>query len=264
MKPQQKRTTTTPGLGETSTRPLEQQQRERLAGSTRPSERKHSSSHKSPPQRTQTFGITPAQKNPGSTSAQKEAESHPPMSQRSPRGAPIDRDEEEGRIERVEHVEHVESTCANQKKSPAATNAVKATIKQSRTPTMRGDPPVSRTPTMRGDPPVSRTPTMRGNPDTGTRRRTLSNRAAVAVDDLGSGLKKSPDAVGLASRTVPRIVKTKAEIAAAPIDHRAGFLLAHIDGKTTVQAIVDIAGMPEQDVHEILERLRRLGIVAIR
>lgn len=69
---------------------------------------------------------------------------------------------------------------------------------------------------------------------------------------------------GPSSRSVPRLLKSKDEIAAAPIDHRAGFLLAHIDGTTTVQGLVDIAGMAENEVHEILERLRRLGIVAVR
>lgn len=65
-------------------------------------------------------------------------------------------------------------------------------------------------------------------------------------------------------RAVPKLFKTKAEIAAAPIDHRAGFLLAHIDGVTTVQGLVDVCGMPEDEVNEILDRLRRLAIVAVR
>jgi hypothetical protein len=77
-------------------------------------------------------------------------------------------------------------------------------------------------------------------------------------------LREAAGAGGSSSRSVPRLLKSKAEIAAAPIDHRAGFLLAHIDGTTSVQGLVDIAGMAENEVHEILERLRRLGIVAIR
>ena len=97
--------------------------------------------------------------------------------------------------------------------------------------------------------------------------RQASERPAVTLDRVGNGGKRGApvaDAIGLAGRGIPKILKTKAEIAAAPIDHRAGFLLAHIDGKTAVQALVDIAGMPESDVHEILDRLRRLGIVVIR
>lgn len=113
------------------------------------------------------------------------------------------------------------------------------------------------------------------DPDTGTRRRALepsasgggsargASRASITVDHVPQS-RRQIDAVNVASRAVPKILKTKAEIAAAPIDHRAGFLLAHIDGATTVQGLVDIAGMPEEDVHEILDRLRRLGIVQIR
>jgi hypothetical protein len=111
-------------------------------------------------------------------------------------------------------------------------------------------------------------------PITDTRRRTLSNREPVAVDHVGNvgkvgnvgnvGNAGSAAAVGVAGRGIPKIVKSKDEIAAAPIDHRAGFLLAHIDGVTTVQGLIDIAGMAEEDVHAILERLRRLGIVTIR
>jgi hypothetical protein len=49
-----------------------------------------------------------------------------------------------------------------------------------------------------------------------------------------------------------------------PPPSTTGFLLAHIDGVTSVQGLVDIAAMPENEVHAILERLLRLGIVALR
>lgn len=89
-----------------------------------------------------------------------------------------------------------------------------------------------------------------------------SARMSIREDNVGGAATAA--AVGAAGRAVPKIVKTKAEIAAAPIDHRAGFLLAHIDGVTSVAGLVDICGMPEDQVNEILDRLRRLGIVAVR
>lgn len=95
-------------------------------------------------------------------------------------------------------------------------------------------------------------------------RPAKSARASIRVDDVGAAVKSGADAVSVSGRQVPKIVRTKGEIAEAPIDHRAGFLLAHIDGVTSVQGLVDIAGMPENEVHEILDRLRRLGIVTIR
>lgn len=91
-----------------------------------------------------------------------------------------------------------------------------------------------------------------------------SRRPSIREDDVGAALNRAPAAIEASTRVVPRLVRSKAEIAAAPIDHRAGFLLAHIDGVTSVQGLVDIAGMAENEVHEILDRLRRLGIVAIR
>jgi hypothetical protein len=91
-----------------------------------------------------------------------------------------------------------------------------------------------------------------------------SKRVSIREDNLGSAVNTVADAVGAASRIVPKLLKTKAEIAAAPIDHRAGFLLAHVDGVTNVAGLVDICGMAEDEVEQILERLRRLGIVAIR
>jgi len=91
-----------------------------------------------------------------------------------------------------------------------------------------------------------------------------SKRVSIREDNIGKGIKSVADAVGATGRVVPKLLKSKAEIAAAPIDHRAGFLLAHVDGVTSVAGLVDICGMPEEEVEQILERLRRLGIVAVR
>ena len=90
-----------------------------------------------------------------------------------------------------------------------------------------------------------------------------SKRVSIREDNVGQRVNEV-DAVGVASRSVPKLLKSKAELAAAPIDHRAGFLLAHIDGVTSVAGLVDITGMAEEEVDQILDRLRRLGIVAVR
>ena len=90
-----------------------------------------------------------------------------------------------------------------------------------------------------------------------------SKRVSIREDNVGQRVN-DVDAIGAASRRVPNILKSKAELAAAPIDHRAGFLLAHIDGVTSIAGLVDITGMSEEEVDQILERLRRLGIVAVR
>ncbi len=128
-----------------------------------------------------------------------------------------------------------------------------------------GSKPPSKPPGRRSNstrPPAGRPVSSAPTPPSG--RPAKSARASIRIDDVGAAAVSGADAVGVAARQIPKIVKTKAEIAEAPIDHRAGFLLAHIDGVTSVQGLVDIAGMPENEVHEILDRLRRLGIVVIR
>jgi hypothetical protein len=108
------------------------------------------------------------------------------------------------------------------------------------------------------------TPAPLSAPKTDTRRRSLADRPAVSVDHVGAVSGRASNPQILTGKAVPRIIRSRAEIAEAPIDHRAGFLLAYIDGTTTVQGLIDIDVMPESEIHVILDRLRRLGIVAIR
>jgi hypothetical protein len=133
---------------------------------------------------------------------------------------------------------------------PAASGRSSARPASIRPPGRSGAPKAS-TPVARPSPSPSPAPVF-----------TKSARPSIREDNVGAAVKA--DAMGGSGRSVPRLLKTKAEIAAAPIDHRAGFLLAHVDGVTTVAGLVDICGMPEEEVDEILDRLRRLGIVAVR
>lgn len=127
---------------------------------------------------------------------------------------------------------------------PASTRPTRSSV---RPPSARPARPSTRPPAPRENAPVAK-----------------SRRPSIREDDVGAALKRGPSATPSAGQIVPRLLLSKAEIAAAPIDHRAGFLLAHIDGVTSVQGLVDIAGMAENEVQSILDRLRRLGIVAIR
>jgi hypothetical protein len=162
---------------------------------------------------------------------------------------------------------------------------------QSRRPTKGGPPETRRNTSSRGlpaaevraktppparkasQPKAARSPVAPARPDTrpppsaprtDTRRRSLADRPAVSVDHVGAVVGRASLPQMFIGKAVPRVVRSRAEIGAAPIDHRAGFLLAYIDGATTVQGLIDIDVMPEREVHEILDRLRRLGIVAIR
>ncbi len=45
------------------------------------------------------------------------------------------------------------------------------------------------------------------------------------------------------------------------LDHRAGFLLAQIDGQLTLESVLDVAGMPRVEALRLLQQLMRLGLV---
>jgi hypothetical protein len=49
-----------------------------------------------------------------------------------------------------------------------------------------------------------------------------------------------------------------------PLDHRAGYVVSLIDGRSTVEMIVDIAMLPEGEALMILGDLRRLGAIELR
>jgi len=87
------------------------------------------------------------------------------------------------------------------------------------------------------------------------------------VDEVGEALSSAP----AVSRPGERVVRPAAagqrvaDITSAPMDHRDAFVLSHVhgaDGATSVQALVDVTGMREDEVVAILDRLARLGIVA--
>lgn len=62
---------------------------------------------------------------------------------------------------------------------------------------------------------------------------------------------------------VPRVVLPAAEIAKLAIDHKAGFLLAHVDGMHTMEEVLDVCAMPEAEALAILERLCALGVIEL-
>ncbi len=92
---------------------------------------------------------------------------------------------------------------------------------------------------------------------------TRRPRAAVREDRVGEAVALSRDGRALLRKVVPRVVRSQRECADAPLDHREGFLLAHIDGVTSIEGLIDICGLPEQDVLTLIQRLRRLRIVTL-
>lgn len=64
-----------------------------------------------------------------------------------------------------------------------------------------------------------------------------------------------------ARQSIPRVLKSPAEIAELPIDHRAGFLLAHFDGVQTIEEILDICAMPGDEAIQLITELVAMGVV---
>jgi hypothetical protein len=98
-------------------------------------------------------------------------------------------------------------------------------------------------------------------PDPAPDARTTGKRPRPSIreDDVGAAAMKLGSGAPLTAR--PRLARSRKELETAPIDHREAFVLSLIDGKTTVQSLVDVAALPEKDVLAILARLRRLGII---
>lgn len=47
-------------------------------------------------------------------------------------------------------------------------------------------------------------------------------------------------------RSVPQLVMSKERIAGLHLDHRQGFLLSLVDGRSTVETLLDVCAMPEE------------------
>jgi hypothetical protein len=79
----------------------------------------------------------------------------------------------------------------------------------------------------------------------------------TSVSDSGVKL------ASLASLTgVPRLMVSAGEVSALPLDHRSGFLLAHVDGSSTMEDILDICAMTESEALGIMKNLVSLGVIS--
>jgi hypothetical protein len=65
-------------------------------------------------------------------------------------------------------------------------------------------------------------------------------------------------------RYVPAIVMDPEKLAAQALDHRAGFVLSLIQGTLSIQAILDMSGLPGRETVAILRDLHRRGVVVFR
>jgi hypothetical protein len=62
-------------------------------------------------------------------------------------------------------------------------------------------------------------------------------------------------------QSIPRLLKSITEISKLKIDHRAGFLLAHVDAMHTLEEILDICAMPSAEALALISSLTEMGVI---
>lgn len=87
--------------------------------------------------------------------------------------------------------------------------------------------------------------------------------APAAEEDVGeSGIPTPRPKLSLAA--IPRRAMGEAEMRSLPLDHRAGFVLAHIDGLTNMRTLLDVCGMSHDVLVGVVERLLALRVIVLR
>jgi hypothetical protein len=117
-----------------------------------------------------------------------------------------------------------------------------------------GDAPASSTRAASGDEP--RAPKI-------STRRARSSRPPVRVDDVGEAAVALARRVSRPPASAPRMLLSRGELAALPLDPRDAFVLSLVDGKTSVQGLVDMAALGDGEVLTILERLAALRVLEL-
>jgi|GEM_PF-1827368 len=86
--------------------------------------------------------------------------------------------------------------------------------------------------------------------------------APPASPVLATPAPAAPVLLSLTERhSIPRLLKSMSEVSKLPIDHRAGFLLAHVDGMQTLEEILDICAMPPVEALDLISNLREMGVI---
>jgi hypothetical protein len=102
----------------------------------------------------------------------------------------------------------------------------------------------------------------------------VGNRERITVPDVRSQRSRDSEREFEAASSdvrrimplysVPWLVVTYDDLLALPLGSRDGFVLSLIDGRATVGAILDMAGLPEDDTVDILSRLLQMGAIELR
>jgi hypothetical protein len=89
----------------------------------------------------------------------------------------------------------------------------------------------------------------------------LSEAARESAREFPAAASDIRPIVSLAS--IPWLVITYDDLRKLPLDPQAGFIVSLIDGRCTVEMLLDLSGMGEDQTLEILQELVRLGAVEL-
>jgi hypothetical protein len=92
-------------------------------------------------------------------------------------------------------------------------------------------------------------------------RRLYAEGEVDAALDLASMVR--PSTMTFSLLAVPQVIMSQEQLLVLPIDARTGFLLARIDGVSTLQTLLDVSSMPASDAMALLEELMALGAVRL-
>ena len=91
-------------------------------------------------------------------------------------------------------------------------------------------------------------------------RVPADERSGVLPVEESSGVRSVP----ILLADVPVLALPPAEVARLALDHRAGFVLSHVDGASSVENILDVSAMPHTETLEILAELVTRSIIVMR
>ncbi len=61
--------------------------------------------------------------------------------------------------------------------------------------------------------------------------------------------------------SIPKVIKEPEELIWLDLDHRGGFILAQIDGTSTIEEIIAVAGMDPLESYQILVELQQQKVI---
>ena len=62
---------------------------------------------------------------------------------------------------------------------------------------------------------------------------------------------------------VPKRLMDERKLMKLPLDHRAGFVLGHIDGVTNLRTMTDVCGMTSEELSEVIDKLVELKVIKL-